>query len=127
MENLSNRPAVAFLRHTWCGGSCPQRGSVAESMRDPSWRLPAWADRRQFSECLHLANSGGQIHCAARVELSQVREADRALRQHSRLELADPRRQVPQLQSQDFDDVPGRGIAHGNSVPFPLSGFWTDE
>lgn len=59
---------------------CRRVRAVAQSMRDPSWRVFIWVTGRQFSERLHSADSRGQIHRYAVVELPEMRESDRALR-----------------------------------------------
>ena len=118
---------VTCLLPAACGKRCRRGAGVAESWGDPSWRVFIWPGHRKLSECLHSADSRGQVHRAARIELHEMREGDRGVRQYSRPELGFSGRQVPQLQDQDFGDVPGRGIAYRDSVPGLLLCIWADR
>ena len=72
--------AVTCLLAAACGKRCRGGAGVAESWSDPSWRVLIWPGHRKFFECLHPADTRGQVHCAARVELPEMRQGDRAVR-----------------------------------------------
>lgn len=81
---------------------------MAQSDSDPTKRVFVRLTYWQFPECLHPADSRGEIDRAARIGVYQMRKGHRSVRQYSGRQLARPRRQVPQLQSANFRDVSDR-------------------
>src|SRR3981081_1340679 len=75
--------SVACLLQCWLRGRCRCAAGVAESERDPSWRVFVRAGGRKFSERVHFAHTSGQVDCLACVELPQMWQGDRSVRQHS--------------------------------------------
>ncbi len=117
-------PPVTCLLPKRCGKRCRRLKGVAQFQSDPSRRIFIRLDHRKFSERLHPAHSRGQIHCTACIGLPEVRQSHRALRQYPGPKLAHPRRQMPQLQNENFGHVSRGGIPHRDTLPGLLFGFW---
>ncbi len=68
--------------------------------------LSIWHRNWKLRECLHHADSGGDLHRFAGFAVPAVWDAYQTIRQCARVFVAATAREVPLLRSADFGDVP---------------------
>jgi hypothetical protein len=68
---------------------------------------------RELPECLHHADTGGAVHCAARVALPALQGANQTVRQRADPELDPSEGKMPGMRATDFTDVPESYLGYG--------------
>jgi len=79
---------------------------------------------RKFSQRLHPPDSRREVHRSACVGLHEVWHTDQAVGQHSRAELFDSARKMPQVRDENFADVSRCRVSHRRVISPVLSRVW---
>src|SRR5258708_22805690 len=81
---------------------------------------------RELPECLHHGDAGGAVHCAARVALPALQDANQTVRQRADPELDPSEGKMPGMRAADFTDVPECRTVDRLDFRDVLPGIWSD-